>query len=104
MKKATRKTRTEEPSQASLREIPEMDFSRAVVLGRGEEGLQRARELLKARRGRPKKGMRADGSSPRSIRFSDEMWQALEQRAKSRHVTLHALLREVIAEWLTHAA
>jgi hypothetical protein len=32
------------------------------------------------------------------------MWKDLERRAKRRHMTLHALLREVIAEWLTKAA
>ena len=103
MKKTSRKPTTE-PSAASLRAIPELDFSKAIVLGRGAAGLQRARALLKARRGRPSKGTRAAGSSPRSIRFTDEMWLALERRAKRRGITLHALLREVIAEWLTKAA
>jgi hypothetical protein len=32
------------------------------------------------------------------------MWLALERRAKERGITLHALLREVIADWLTKAA
>jgi hypothetical protein len=104
MKKANRRKRTAEPSAASLREIPEIDFSKAVVLGRGATGLRRARTLLKAKRGRPKKGTQPEGSSPRSIRFSDTMWRDLERQAKRRGVTLHALLREVIADWLTRAA
>ena len=105
MKKASKKTRrATEPSRASLRDIPEIDFSKAVVLGRGAAGLHKARALLKKRQGRPKKGTRPAGSSPRSIRFSDPMWRELEQRAKRRGVSLHALLREVIAEWLTKAA
>jgi hypothetical protein len=104
MKKATSRKRTLEPSAASLRDIPEVDFSKAVVLGRGAAGLRRARALLKARRGRPRRGAAPAGSSPRSIRFSDGMWRDLERCAKRRHVTLHALLREVIAEWLTRAA
>jgi hypothetical protein len=104
MKKANKRRRTAEPSAASLHEIPEIDFSKAVVLGRGAAGLRRARALLKAKRGRPKKGMQPDGSSPRSIRFSDAMWRDLERRAKRKGVTLHALLREVIAEWLARAA
>ena len=104
MKKASKQRRTAAPSTASLREIPEVDFSTAVVLGRGTAGLRRARALLKARRGRPKKGTHPDGSSPRSVRFSDAMWRDLERRAKRRGVTLHALLREVIAEWLARAA
>ena len=104
MKKPSKKKRVVGPSAASLREIPEVDFSRAVVLGRGSAGLSRARAVLKARRGRPRRGARPDGSAPRSIRFSDAMWRALEKRAKERGVTLHALLREVIEDWLTRAA
>lgn len=101
--KKTSKRRTEEPSAASLRAIPELDFSKAVVLGRGAAGLRRARALLKARRGRPRQGTRPAGSSPRSVRFTDKMWLELERRAKRRGVTLHALLREVISDWLTKA-
>jgi hypothetical protein len=98
------KKKTQEPSRASLLDIPELDFSKAAVLGRGAAGLRNARALLKKRQGRPRKGMPVDGSSPRSIRFSDPMWRELERRAKRRGLTLHALLREVIAEWLTKAA
>jgi hypothetical protein len=105
MKKASKKGESvAEPSAASLREIPEVDFSKAVVLGRGAAGLCRARALLRARRGRPRKGAQPDGSSPRSIRFSDPVWRDLERRAKRRGIALHALLREVIAEWLARAA
>ena len=103
-KTSSRKKRVSEPSAASLREIPEIDFTKAQVLGRGAVGLRRARALLRAQRGRPKKGVHPGGSSPRSIRFSDAMWRDLERCAKRRRITLHALLREVIAEWLTKAA
>jgi hypothetical protein len=102
--KKTSKNRAAEPSAASLRAIPELDLSRAVVLGRGAAGLRRARAMLKAQRGRPRKGIRAAGSSPRSVRFTDKTWLELERRAKRRGVTLHALLREVIADWLNKAA
>jgi len=104
MKKARKSRSAADPSAASLREIPEVDFSKAVVLGRGAAGLRRARALLKAQRGRPKKGTLPGGSSPRSIRFSDAMWRDLERRARRRGITLHALLREVIADWLAKAA
>ena len=103
-KKTTRKTQSREPSVASLRAIPELDFSKAIVLGRGAAGLRRAHALLKERRGRPRAGTSPTGSSPRSIRFTDQMWLELERRAKRRRITLHALLREVIADWLTTAA
>lgn len=104
MKKTNARKPDSEPTSRSLKEIPELDFSTAIVLGRGHEGLKRARVLMNAKRGRPRKGARPDGSTPRSIRFSDRMWRDLERRAKRRHVSLHALLREVIADWLTRAA
>jgi len=103
-KTSSKKKRSSEPSAASLRETPEIDFTKAQVLGRGAVGLRRARALLRAQRGRPRKGAQPQGSSPRSIRFSDAMWRDLERYAKRRRITLHALLREVIAEWLTKAA
>jgi len=81
MKKTT-KRRAAEPSAASLRAVPELDFSKAVVLGRGAAGLRRARSLLKARRGRPRQGTSPAGSSPRSVRFTDQMWLELERRAR----------------------
>jgi hypothetical protein len=104
MKKTSVRRRSVEPTSRSLKEIPEIDFSTAVVLGRGQKGLERARALMIAKRGRPRKGARPDGSTPRSIRFSDRMWRDLERRAKRRRMSLHALLREVIADWLTKAA
>jgi hypothetical protein len=104
MKKASNKKWPKGPSRASLRDIPEIDVSKAIVLGRGAPGLRRARALVRAQRGRPKKGARPEGSSPRSIRFSDALWRDLERQAKRRRTTLHALLREVIAEWLARAA
>jgi hypothetical protein len=104
MKKVNKRKRATGPSAASLREIPEIDFSKSVVLGRGAAGLRKAKALFKARRGRPKKGKHPDGSSPRSIRFSDATWRDLERRAKQKGLTLHALLREVIAEWIARAA
>ncbi len=106
MKKASKhaKAMKRGPSAAALREIPEIDVKTAIVLGRGEVGLVRARAFLKAARGRPPKGQRAPGSKPRSVRFSDATWQQLERQARRRRTTLHALLRNVIAEWLERAA
>ena len=104
MKKVTSKQGSREPTRASLRAIPGLDFSKAIAFGRGAAGLRRARALLKVRRGRPPKGLTPEGSSPRSIRFTDAMWRDLERRARRRKMTLHALLREVIADWLARAA
>ena len=107
MKKASKKPRkatTREPSKASLREIPEVSDD-AIVFGRGEAGLKKAREFFKARRGRPKAGEKAEGSSPRSVRLPDATWAALETTAKEGGTTVHAVLREAIAKYLkTRAA
>jgi hypothetical protein len=104
MRQASKKQRATEPSRASLRDIPEIDFSNAVLLGRGPVGLRAAHALFASRRGRPRKGIKPDGSLPRSLRFTDAMWRDLKRCAKQRKVTLHGLLRQVISEWLAKAA
>ena len=40
----------DEPSEESLREIPEIDFTKAVIFGRGKEGIGRARAFIRAHR------------------------------------------------------
>jgi hypothetical protein len=52
-------------------------------------------------RGRPKKGSETGPTSPRSIRFPDEVWQqTLEKRAKAEGITLHAALRAAVLTWV----
>lgn len=87
-----------EPSAASLREIPELDIKNARFFGRGPEGLQAALEYMRAKRGRPKKGETATGTSTKSIRLATTEWAELERIAKKRRITLHALVRESLAE------
>ena len=104
MKKANRRAQRE-PSKRSLREIPEVDFrtarvernpyARRVVAG----GL-----IVQVGRGRPKRLLASGRTTPRSVRFSDEIWALLEERAKAKGLTLHAALREAILEWARHAA
>lgn len=105
MKKAAGKRRvsTREPSAASLKEIPEVGPD-AISFGRGPKALKKAIEHMRARRGRPKAGQKADGSSPRSVRLPDATWEALEVRAKARKTTVHALLREAVAKLLNAKA
>jgi hypothetical protein len=55
-------------------------------------------------RGRPKKLEEVGGTSPRSVRFPDEVWKLLATRAKKRGLTLHAALREAILDWIKRAA
>jgi hypothetical protein len=62
--------------------------------------MRRALAFARAVRGRPKKGQKAAGSRPRSIRLTDEAWAELEREAKQRRVSLHQLLKLIVAEWL----
>ena len=103
MKKARRKS-TRQPSKASLREIPEVDFSRARVRPNpyaariAKDGI-----TVQIGKGRPTK-LAEGGTSPRSVRFPDEIWKLIEARAKKKGITLHAALRQAILEWIERAA
>jgi len=107
MKKASERktTRRTEPSEASLREIPEVNFTKARVR-RNPYAARIAKEgiTVQVGRGRPKKLAEVGGTSPRSVRFPDEVWRVLEARAKKRGLTLHAALREAILSWIERAA
>jgi len=104
MKKASRQTH-KEPSQRSLREVPEVDFSK-VRVRRNPYARRIAKEglVVQVGRGRPKRLLESGGSTPRSVRFPDEIWALLERRAKAKGLTLHAALREAILEWARNAA
>ena len=104
MKKASSRLRRG-PSKGSLREIPEVDFSKARVRRNpyakriADEGL-----VVQVGRGRPKQVLEPRGSVPRSVRFSPTIWTLLEKRAKAKGLTLHAALREAILAWARRAA
>jgi hypothetical protein len=108
MKKASERKKTRrhtEPSEASLKEIPEVDFAKARVR-RNPYATRITKEgiTVQVGRGRPKKLAEVGGTSPRSVRFPDEVWRVLEARAKKRGLTLHAALREAILAWIERAA
>lgn len=103
MKKVTRKS--SEPSKASLREIPEVDFSKSRAR-RNPYAQRIAREgiVVQVGRGRPKRLMEVGGTEPRSVRFPPAIWKRLESRARRKGLSLHAALRAAILEWLRDAA
>jgi predicted DNA-binding ribbon-helix-helix protein len=70
------------------------------TFGRGVEGRANALAFTRAVRGRPPKGNKAIGTSTRSLRFTNDVWEQLEAEAAEREVTLHALLRVIVAEFL----
>ena len=103
--KRAKTSRQSEPSRASLREIPEIDFSK-VRMRRNPYAARIAREglTIQVGRGRPKKLLEVGGTRPRSVRFPDVVWKQIEARAKAKGMTLHAALRAAILAWLKAAA
>ncbi len=102
MKKATKaKAKHAEPSKASLNEMPEVDFTKVRVRP-NHHAARIAKEgiTVQVGRGRPTKLDEVGGTSPRSVRFPDEVWKLLEARAKKKGITLHAALREAILAWV----
>jgi hypothetical protein len=102
---AGRKPKERQPSKASLREIPEIDFSKARVR-RNSYAARIAKEgiVVQVGRGRPKKLLEVGGTHPRSVRFPDAVWKRIEARAKAEGLTVHAALRDAIIAWLETAA
>src|SRR5947207_11493888 len=94
-----------EPSRASLRDVPQIDFSSANVR-RNPYAARIAREgiVVQVGRGRPKRLLEVGGTRPRSVRFPDEIWKQIETTARARGLTVHAALREAILVWLRRAA
>ena len=101
MKKA-HKRQPSEPSKTSLREMPEVDFSKPHVR-RNPYAKRISTEGIKVQvgRGRPRKMLEVGGTVPRSVRFSPAIWALLEERAKEEGLSLHAALRDAILAW-TH--
>ena len=104
-KKGVRKARQAEPTKASLEEIPEVDFTKARVR-RNPYAARIAKEgvTVQVGKGRPKKLAEVGGTTPRSVRFPDEIWRLLEARARKEGLTLHAALRQAILAWIENAA
>jgi hypothetical protein len=104
MKKVNRKA-PREPSKRSLHEMPEVDFCTARVKRNPyARRIAAAGLVVQVGRGRPKRLLESGGTTPRSVRFPDEIWALLEQRARAKGLTLHAALRQAILEWARDAA
>jgi hypothetical protein len=97
MKKARKQTT--EPSPASLREIPEVDFVTARVRRNPYAARIAAEGGVHLGPGRPRKGEETGPTIPKSIRFPAPVWKLLEKQAKAKGVSLHAALRAAIMEW-----
>jgi len=88
-----------EPSRASLREIPEIDFRFAKTRPNPYAAVLAAQDVVQFRVGRPSKGTETGPTEPRSVRFPSAVWRKLEARARAEGLSLHAALRAAILEW-----
>lgn len=102
MKKASRSAR--EPSKRSLREMPEADFSKGARPNRFASRIARGGLVVQVGRGRPRKVAEVGLTTPRSVRFPEQIWKLLGQRARKRGLTVHAAMRLAILEWMRAAA
>ena len=96
-----KKAKTKEQSRASLREIPELDLSKAKVR-RNPYARRIASEGISIHvgRGRPKTGVESGPTIPRSVRFPASVWAHLERCAKAEGIPLHAALRAAVLAWV----
>ena len=103
--KNMKKRKHREPSSASLRAMPEADFTDAKVR-RNPYARRIANEGIAVNigKGRPRKGTEVGKTIPKSIRFPEEAWTLLARRAKQEGISLHAALRAAILEWAKRAA
>ena len=91
------------PSAASLAEMPEARFNN----GRVRPNKYAAKAAVAASkvqygRGRPFKGAEVGPTPTRSLRLPEAVWQALENEARERSTTIHALVREVVVTHVAH--
>jgi hypothetical protein len=61
--------------------MPEVDCTTGIV-GQGPDRYRAVLDYARAKRGRPKKGETAAGTSTKSLRLTEAEWSLLEKRAK----------------------
>jgi hypothetical protein len=91
-----------EPSKNSLAEMPEANFAKSQVR-RNKYAMQAITAASKVQygKGRPPKGSEVGPTPARSIRLPKAVWKDLENEARARATTVHALLREVVLAHLS---
>jgi len=70
------------------------------TLGRGAEGRANALAYTRAVRGRPPKGSTVIGTSTKTLRLGNDIWELLEAEARRREIPLHTLMRVMVADFL----
>ncbi len=112
MKKNPSRVSHAPPSKASLREMPEADFTKPgwrrgshLAARIRKEGLTfqidgQAPIVLREGAGRPKRGEKVEPTSVHSARLPVAVWAKLEARARRRGISVNALVQEAVAEYL----
>lgn len=101
--KAMKVSRQREPSRASLREMPEVDFSKAR---RNPYAARIAKEgiTIQIGRARPRQLVAPSAVPSVSVDLPKTLWKRVEARAAARGISVETALREAIIEWATEAA
>jgi hypothetical protein len=101
------------PSAKSLKEIPELDFSKSTRRGRGLHARKIAKDggyyvqadgeaasFVQTRQGRPNKDEPKATTQTKNVRLPPEVWEVMERAAEDRGLSLHAAMRRALLEWL----
>ena len=95
----------DEPSRASLKEIPEADFGRLQVRRNPyAQKIDAAGMTVQTSRGRPPRGKEIGPTVLKSVRLPPSVWAQLEKRARAKGVAVHALVRQAILDLLKRVA
>jgi hypothetical protein len=90
------------PSKRSLAEMPEVNFAQSQVHpSKYAVQAMTAASKIQYGKGRPPKGSEVGPTPARSIRLPKAVWKDLEDEARDRATTVHALLREVVLAHLS---
>lgn len=89
----------EDPTAASLAEIPEVDLS-APARRRRPATAAVPTVVVQVGRGRPRRGEEVGPTSVRSVRLPATLWRSLEQTAVRSSMTVHSVVRTAIVLYL----
>jgi hypothetical protein len=93
----------EGPSRSSLREMPEIDPSSKGRRSPYAKRIEARGIELQVGRGRPRAGKEKGPSVTKSVRLPPALWKRLEQEARANGVTLHAIVRAALVDWLARS-
>lgn len=98
----SKKTAKPTSMEALLAGLPNTGISKGSASSKAAEYVAAHPEdwtqIVQGKRGRPRRGQEK-GSRPKSIRFPDEAWDAIEKKSIECGLTLHAAMRKVILQW-----